>query len=41
MAKTFKLEIITPEKVVYSDTVQSISAEGTEAPLVSLQTMRP
>lgn len=30
MAKTFKLEIITPEKVVYTDTVQSISAEGTE-----------
>ena len=30
MAKTFKLEIITPEKVVYADTVQSISAEGTE-----------
>ena len=30
MAKTFKLEVITPEKVVYSDTVQSITAEGTE-----------
>lgn len=30
MAKTFKLEIVTPEEVVYADTVQSISAEGTE-----------
>jgi F-type H+-transporting ATPase subunit epsilon len=30
MAKTFKLEIVTPERVVYSDTVQSISADGTE-----------
>src|SRR5574341_680243 len=30
MAKTFKLEVITPEKVVYSDTAQSIIAEGTE-----------
>ncbi|MEP9410398.1 MAG: ATP synthase F1 subunit epsilon [Candidatus Brocadia sp.] len=30
MAKTFKFEIITPEKVVYSDSVQSISADGTE-----------
>ena len=30
MAKTFKIEVITPEKVVYDDTVQSITAEGTE-----------
>jgi len=30
MAKTFKFEVITPEKVVYSDAVQSISADGTE-----------
>jgi F-type H+-transporting ATPase subunit epsilon len=30
MAKTFKFEIVTPEKVVYSDSVQSISADGTE-----------
>lgn len=30
MAKTFKFEIITPERVVYSDAVQSISADGTE-----------
>lgn len=30
MAKTFKFEIVTPEKVVYSDVVQSISADGTE-----------
>ncbi len=30
MAKTFKLEIVTPERVVYSDAVQSISADGTE-----------
>ncbi len=30
MAKTFKFEIVTPVKVVYSDSVQSISAEGTE-----------
>ena len=30
MAKTFKFEIVTPEKVVLSDSVQSVSAEGTE-----------
>ena len=30
MAKTFKLEIITPEKVVYSDSVLSIIADGIE-----------
>ena len=30
MAKTFKLEVVTPERVVYNDTVQSISADGTE-----------
>lgn len=30
MAKTFKLEIITPEKVFYNGLVQSISADGTE-----------
>lgn len=30
MAKTFKFEIVTPEKVVFSDSVQSVSAEGTE-----------
>ncbi len=30
MAKTFKFEIVTPEKVVYNDVVQSISADGTE-----------
>ena len=44
MAKTFKFEIITPEKVVYSDSVQSVIADGTEgsfgvladhAPLIS------
>lgn len=29
MGKTFKFEIITPEKVVYSDSVQSITADGT------------
>ena len=30
MAKTFKFEIITPEKVVYSNSVISVSASGTE-----------
>ncbi len=30
MAKTFKFEIITPERVVYTNAVQSISADGTE-----------
>ncbi|MBI2470882.1 MAG: ATP synthase F1 subunit epsilon [Planctomycetes bacterium] len=30
MAKTFTFEIITPEKVVYSDSVQSVVADGTE-----------
>ncbi len=44
MSKTFKFEIVAPEKIVYSDTVQSISAFGTEgsfgvlaghAPLIS------
>lgn len=44
MAKTFTFEIITPERVVYSKAVQSISADGTEgsfgifadhAPLIS------
>lgn len=30
MAKTFKIEIITPSRVVYSDSVQSITADGTE-----------
>ncbi len=30
MSKTFKFEIVTPEKIVYSDTVKSISAVGTE-----------
>lgn len=30
MAKIFKLDIVTPERVVYSDSVQSISADGTE-----------
>lgn len=30
MAKTFKLEVVTPERVVYNDTVQSITAEGIE-----------
>ncbi|MDN3513448.1 MAG: ATP synthase F1 subunit epsilon [Candidatus Brocadia sp.] len=30
MEKTFDFEIITPERVVYHGTVQSISAEGTE-----------
>ncbi len=33
MAKTFKFEIVTPEKVVYSGDVQSISADGTEGSL--------
>ncbi|TVM00434.1 MAG: ATP synthase F1 subunit epsilon [Candidatus Brocadia sp. WS118] len=33
MAKTFKLEIITPEKVVYSDSVLGIIAVGTEGSL--------
>ncbi len=33
MAKTFKFEIVTPEKVVYSDAVQGISADGTEGSL--------
>lgn len=30
MAKTFKFEIITPERVVYSDAVFNVAAEGTE-----------
>ncbi|HHT9136347.1 MAG TPA: ATP synthase F1 subunit epsilon [Candidatus Wunengus sp. YC60] len=30
MAKTFTFEIITPEKVVYSDSVESVVADGTE-----------
>lgn len=30
MAKTFTFEIITPGKVVYSDSVQSVIADGTE-----------
>ncbi|MCF6157441.1 MAG: ATP synthase F1 subunit epsilon [wastewater metagenome] len=30
MAKTFTFEIITPERVVYSEHVQSVSADGTE-----------
>lgn len=30
MAKTFTFEINTPEKVVYSDSVQSVIADGTE-----------
>ena len=30
MAKTFKFEVITPEKVVYSDSVLGITADGTE-----------
>ena len=30
MAKTFNFEVITPEKVVYSDSVLSVSADGTE-----------
>lgn len=30
MAKTFTFEIITPGKVVYSDSVQSVIANGTE-----------
>lgn len=33
MTKTFKFEIVTPEKVVYSDSVQSITAVGTEGAL--------
>jgi F-type H+-transporting ATPase subunit epsilon len=28
MANTFKCEIITPEKVVYSDSIRSVTAEG-------------
>ncbi|MEK6621223.1 MAG: ATP synthase F1 subunit epsilon [Planctomycetota bacterium] len=44
MSKTFKFEIIAPEKIIYSDTVKSIKAAGTEgafgvladhAPLIS------
>lgn len=44
MAKTFKFEIVAPEKIIYSDTVKSIRAIGTEgafgvladhAPLIS------
>ncbi|GAB62518.1 MAG: ATP synthase F1 subunit epsilon [Candidatus Jettenia sp.] len=33
MAKTFKFEIVTPEKVVYSNPVQGITAVGTEGAL--------
>lgn len=33
MAKTFKFEIVTPEKVVYSDSVICVSADGTEGGL--------
>lgn len=30
MSKTFKFEIVAPEKIIYSDTVKSIRALGTE-----------
>ena len=33
MAKTFKFEVITPERVIYTDSVFGIIADGTEGSL--------
>lgn len=41
MAKTFKFEVITPEKVVYSDSAISVSADGTEGGLGVLADYAP